>query len=91
MTANTSPSPDWYARRDELTEGMILRNAQGEIVKLDRTVPGDSTRWYVADWINHWSYMDSTVEASDLIGEPIDEADVPRLAQEPFALPRTEG
>ena len=38
----------------------------GSIVKLDRTVPGDGTKWYVADWSNGWAYYDATIEPGDL-------------------------
>jgi len=64
---------DWYERRYELEEGMIFRNVHGELVKLDRSVPGDGTKWYVADWWNGWSYMDSTIEPGELSGEPLSE------------------
>lgn len=58
---------DWYARRDELLEGQVFLTSEGERVKLDRRVPGDGTRWYVATWYgDHWSYEDSTLEPGDL-------------------------
>lgn len=64
---------DWYDRRDELREGMIFGTWSGR-VKLDRSVPGDATKWYVADWYgDHWSYEDSTIEPGDLMGEPLPE------------------
>ena len=57
----------WYENRDKLTSGQMFRCVDGSLVKLDRTVPGDGTRWYVADWNNGWSYCDSTIEPSDLV------------------------
>jgi hypothetical protein len=44
------------------------------MVKLDRRVPCDGTKWYVATWYgNHWSYEDATIEPGDLIGEALPE------------------
>ena len=60
---------DWYERRDELRPNMIFRCQEGTVVRLDRQVPGDGTKWYVDDWndqSNRWSCMDSTIEPSDL-------------------------
>lgn len=63
---------DWYARQDELDPGMVFDSCWG-IVKLDRRVPGDGTRWYAASWSpsslhpnGSWSYDDTTVEPGDL-------------------------
>ena len=56
---------DWYDRRHELECGMVFRTSEG-VVMLDRTVPGDGTKWYVADWHDGWSYYDSTIEPGDL-------------------------
>lgn len=62
---------DWYERRHELREGMVFQSIDG-VVKLDRTVPGDGTKWYVADWWDgSWAHMDSTIEPTDLQGEPL--------------------
>jgi len=48
----------------------IFQLCDGSLVKLDRRVPGDGTKWYVADWCrDHWSYEDSTIEPGDLIEE----------------------
>jgi hypothetical protein len=63
---HTMTQTDWYQKRDELRPGMVFKCYDG-IVKLDRTVPGDATKWYTADWWNGWSYMDSTIEPGDLI------------------------
>lgn len=63
---------DWYERRDELNPEQVFLTAHG-VVKLDRSVPGDGTKWYVADWCNGWSYFDSTIEPGELIGEPIED------------------
>ena len=62
---------DWYEDRNKLAEGMIFRTLSDDVVKLDRRVPGDGTKWYVANWLNGWSYDDGTIEPSDLVGEPI--------------------
>lgn len=57
----------WYERRNELRSGMVFTDFQNERVMLDRRVPGDGSRWYVADWWNgSWSFMDSTIEPGDL-------------------------
>lgn len=58
---------DWYERRHELAPDQVFRTQDGEKVMLDRRVPGDGTRWYVADWWgDSWAYMDSTIEPGDL-------------------------
>jgi hypothetical protein len=58
---------DWYERRHELRPEQVFRCHDGSLVKLDRRVPGDGTKWYVADWWNgSWAYMDSTIEPGDL-------------------------
>lgn len=67
----------WYTHRAELCLGMIFRTVNGEFVMLDRGVPGDGTRWYVADRFDgRWFYQDSTIEPGDLTGEPLSEADI---------------
>lgn len=73
---------DWYERRHELEPGQIFTTHDGSLVMLDRTVPGDGTRWYVADWWNGWSYQDSTIEPGDL---------AERFADEATALAATKG
>ena len=62
----TAEPIDWYARRDELRPEMTFTMYDGSIVKLDRTVPGDGSAWYVAEWWNGWSYMDAVIEPGDL-------------------------
>lgn len=58
---------DWYERRDELWPGMVFRLHDGDVIRLDRRVPGDGTRWYVDDWGGeNWSGWDSTAEPGDL-------------------------
>ncbi len=58
---------DWYERRNELYPEMIFVTKQNEVVKLDRRVPGDGTKWYVADLDNRgWGYYDGTIEPGDL-------------------------
>lgn len=76
---------EWYDRRDELQSGQVFSSCFG-VVKLDRQVPGDGTKWYVADWSpsqihpnGSWAHYDSTIEPGDLItqlpdnyaGEPV--------------------
>ena len=59
---------DWYERRSELREDQMFLTLDGDKVKLDRRVPGDGTKWYVARWYgSHWSYEDATIEPSDLV------------------------
>lgn len=57
---------DWYERRHELEPGQVFSTADG-VIKLDRRVPGDGTKWYVLDWSKGWSHEDSTIEPGDLI------------------------
>lgn len=57
----------WYKNRSKLRPELIFITDGNEVVKLDRSVPGDATKWYVADLYKQgWSYNDSTVEASEL-------------------------
>lgn len=67
--------PDyWYTHRHELEAGMVFKTADGSVVKLDQRVPGDGTKWYVADWWDDgWAYMDATIEPGELTGEPIED------------------
>ncbi len=59
---------DWYERRSELQPGMAFTDIEGGIVLLDRTVPGDGTKWYVADRYNgRWCYEDGTIEPGCLV------------------------
>lgn len=62
----------WYHRRAELRPGMIFETNEGRVM-LDRGVPGDGTKWYVASWAYNggWSYEDATIEPGDLRGEPL--------------------
>lgn len=71
-----SLKPDWYERRNELEPGMVFNSCYG-VVKLDRGVPGDGTKWYVQSWYpgipelagyenGHWSCDDGTIEPGDL-------------------------
>jgi hypothetical protein len=58
---------DWYARRDELEPEQVFRSWLG-VVKLDHRVPGDATRWRVANWWGKsWAYCEDTIEPGDLI------------------------
>ena len=65
---------DWYKHRYDLEPGMVFRDYGGDLVKLDRRVPGDGTQWYVAQmWGESWAYMDSKIEPGDLQGEPLED------------------
>ena len=69
---NGPECPDWYDRRHELEGGMVFRDYDGDLVQLDRRVPGDGTQWYVARWWGgSWAWSDSIIEPSDLRGHPI--------------------
>lgn len=58
---------DWYNNRDQLEPDQIFITHQSDLVKLDRRVPCDGSKWYVASWYGHyWSYEDSTIEPGDL-------------------------
>jgi hypothetical protein len=71
----------WYEHRNNLSSEMVFALADGSLVKLDRTVPGDGTKWYVADWNNGWSYYDSTIEPGDLRGEPLPDPALAKVSQ----------
>lgn len=62
----TSQSIDWYQRRDELRPGMTFTMYDGDIVMLDRTVPGDASAWIVLDWDNGWKHYENRIEPCDL-------------------------
>lgn len=69
---------DWYEHRHELETGMIFHHKHGSYVMLDRSVPGDGTKWYVAAWIGgRWLYEDATIEPGELMGEPLSESALP--------------
>lgn len=69
------PPEDWYERRHELRSGMVFKDYQGDLVQLDRTVPGDGTKWYVGVFSNgSWSWMDDTIEPGDLVEQVDDPA-----------------
>lgn len=56
------------ADRYELEPGQVWRDYQGDLLRTDRSVPGDGSAWYCDVWIgNHWSHEDCRVEPSDLI------------------------
>ena len=62
-------SIDWYERQNELWPNQIFYIYNGSKVKLDRRVPGDGTKWYVADWDDYhedWAYYDTVIEPGDL-------------------------
>jgi hypothetical protein len=62
MTSTT----DWHEHRDELQPGMVFKTINDDVVQLDRRVPGDGSKWYVANWWDGWAWMDSCIEPSDL-------------------------
>jgi hypothetical protein len=65
--ADDCPMYGWYERRHELEPGQVFRDYEGCLVKLDRGVPGDATKWYVATWYgSSWAYEDATIEPGDL-------------------------
>ena len=58
---------DWYEDRHLLQADMVFVTHGDDIVKLDRRVPGDGTKWYVANYFHgHFSYEDDTIEPGDL-------------------------
>ncbi len=57
----------WYENQHKLEPDMIFVTCTNEVVKLDRRVPGDGTKWYVADLdLRGWSYWDGTIEPGEL-------------------------
>jgi hypothetical protein len=61
---------DWYDHRNKLRPDMVFRLYDGDVVMLDRSVPGDATQWYAAVWSDYskgWGYEDYTVEPGDLV------------------------
>jgi len=57
----------WYDNKSQLKSDLIFITDGNEVVKLDRSVPGDATKWYIADlYKSGWCYNDSTVEATEL-------------------------
>lgn len=59
---------DWYERRNELLDGQVFRTHDGSIVRLDRRVAGDGTKWFVADLDDvGFGYWDNTIEPGDLV------------------------
>jgi hypothetical protein len=70
MSGAPTPKPgqDWYARRDELRPGMVFLDHDGDRLRLDRTVPGDGSKWYADTYGNGtWFHDDHTVEPGDLV------------------------
>lgn len=60
---------DWYENRHDLLCEQVFRCHDGALVRLNRTVPGDGTKWYVDDWDgSSWAMFDSTIEPGDLFG-----------------------
>jgi len=58
---------DFYELRHTLKVGDVFTDYEGDLVKLDRHVPGDATQWYAAVWSGaDWSYDDHQLEPSDL-------------------------
>jgi hypothetical protein len=70
---------DWYDERASLEPDQIFRMFDGSLVKLDRRVAGDGTKWFVADWCNgHWSYEDGIIEPCDLHSRVFNDTDLSR-------------
>ena len=65
----------WYDLRDDLQSDMVFLTNDG-VVKLDRRVPGDGTKWYAATWEGSWAFNDDTVEPGDLLSMQIDDNSV---------------
>lgn len=73
-----TPMIDWYERRHDLRSDQVFKTNDGSLVKLDSRVPGDGTKWYVADWsYGSWGYYDSTIEPGDLV-ELVDDPEAPK-------------
>lgn len=61
----------------ELEPGMVFRDFQDEIVRLDQRVEGDGTQWVVDSWENgHWISGGRRIEPDDLMAVVPDPADV---------------
>lgn len=58
---------DWYERRAELRPWQVFRDDTGDVVQLDRRVPGDGTDWYVLEWSNGWFCYDRRIHPSELV------------------------
>ena len=60
--------PDYYELRYTLEPDQEFATHSGDLVRLDRRVPGDGTKWYVAYYVDghRWSYEDATLEPGDL-------------------------
>ncbi len=61
---------DYYELRDTLESDQVFKCCDGTIIKLDRRVAGDGTKWFIANWSayhRNWSYEDSTIEPGDLV------------------------
>lgn len=58
----------WYDNRQDLCPGMVFITHTDEVVMLDRRVPGDGSKWYVADLLSDgkWGFYDGTNEPGDL-------------------------
>ena len=64
---NIIPAECLDGTRFGIKPDLIFITNDGDKVKIDRDVPGDATKWYVANWCNgHWIYDDDTIEPSDL-------------------------
>lgn len=85
----TAADEYWHRNRASLKEGMVFRCRDGDVVRLDHRVPGDGTKWYVADWHRGWSYEDSQVEPIDLVERlPDDYAGEPAAGRQGRPGPR---
>jgi hypothetical protein len=58
------------ATRDELKPDQVWKDYEGDILRTNRSVPGDGSAWYCDIWSDYgkcWLAEDHTVEPSDLI------------------------
>jgi hypothetical protein len=73
MPDTDAPRIDWYERRNELRVGDVFVLTDGDLVRLDRRVPGDGTKWYADNWTNgSWGSWDYTIEPGDLVEKVAD-------------------
>lgn len=59
----------FYEHQHDLDPEQVFRTDYGNVVKLGRPVPGDGSKWYVADFNVHtgkWCYVGSTLEPGEL-------------------------
>lgn len=60
--------------------GQVFRDIHGDLLRLDKSVPGDATQWVVERWNDGWSSDGEIVETADLAeisADPEDKAPQP--------------